>query len=78
MQEDGKFNKLPIGSNSHKIQLGKKFIDGFFKGIEGCWENPTIGRKKSWKEEDIGYLEQISAHEERTYNSKHLSNILEK
>lgn len=48
------------------------------KGKEGLWDKPRSGRKRTWKESDIEYLEELCNHGKRTYNSKQLSVILKK
>ena len=48
------------------------------KGDEGLWDAPRSGRKKTWQEADIKYLEDCGEREERTYNSKQLSHLLKK
>ncbi|WP_293063576.1 MULTISPECIES: IS630 family transposase [unclassified Moorena] len=48
------------------------------QGKEGLWDNPRSGRKKTWKESDIEYLEELCNHGERTYNSKQLSVLIKK
>lgn len=40
---------------------------------EGLFDAPRLGRKRKWKEEDIEYLETCIESEERTYNSRQLS-----
>lgn len=46
------------------------------KGEDGLWDAPRSGRKKTWREADIQYLEERCALDERTYNSKQLSVLL--
>ncbi|MCT7953549.1 helix-turn-helix domain-containing protein, partial [Ancylothrix sp. C2] len=46
------------------------------KGEDGLWDAPRSGRKKTWQEADIQYLEERCALDERTYNSKLLSILL--
>ena len=46
------------------------------QGQEGLWEARGRGRKRSWKEEDIQYLEIAIEREQRTYNSKQLAEKL--
>ncbi|MGP0129107.1 MAG: helix-turn-helix domain-containing protein [cyanobacterium endosymbiont of Rhopalodia musculus] len=48
------------------------------QGKEGLWDLPRSGRKRTWKEEDIKYLEELSEKDEKTYNSRQLSNLLKK
>jgi hypothetical protein len=48
------------------------------KGDEGLWDAPRSGRKRTWQEADIKYLEDCCDREERTYNSKQLSHLLKK
>jgi predicted ArsR family transcriptional regulator len=43
---------------------------------EGLFDAPRQGRKPKWKEEDIEYLEKCIESEERTYNSRQLSEKL--
>ncbi|MBD2485899.1 helix-turn-helix domain-containing protein [Planktothrix sp. FACHB-1365] len=43
---------------------------------EGLFDAPRQGRKRKWKEEDIEYLENCIESEERTYNSRQLSEKL--
>lgn len=43
------------------------------KGEDGLWDAQRSGRRKTWKEADIKYLEERCEEEERTYNSKQLS-----
>jgi transposase len=46
------------------------------KGEDGLWDAPRSGRKKTWEEEDIEYLESRCEQDGRTYNSKQLSVLL--
>jgi transposase len=46
------------------------------KGENGLWDAPRSGRKKTWEEEDIKYLESRCEQDGRTYNSKQLSVLL--
>lgn len=46
------------------------------KGEDGLWDAPRSGRKKTYGEADIQYLEERCALDERTYNSKQLSTLL--
>jgi hypothetical protein len=46
------------------------------KGEDGLWDAPRSGRKKTWEEEDIEYLEYRCEQDGRTYNSKQLSVLL--
>jgi transposase len=48
------------------------------KGDKGLWDAPRTGRKRTWQEADIKYLEDCCEREERTYNSKQLSHLLKK
>ncbi|XTZ19552.1 MAG: helix-turn-helix domain-containing protein [cyanobacterium endosymbiont of Rhopalodia fuxianensis] len=48
------------------------------QGREGLWDLPRSGRKRTWKEEDIKYLEEISERDKKNYNSRQLSNLLKK
>jgi len=48
------------------------------KGEDGLWDAPRSGRKKTWEEADIEYLEYRCDRDERTYNSKQLSVLLKK
>ncbi len=43
---------------------------------EGLFDAPRPGRKRKWKEEDIEYLENCIESDERTYNSRQLSEKL--
>ncbi len=43
------------------------------KGDEGLWDAPPRGRKRTWQEADIKYLEDCCASEEKTYNNKQFS-----
>jgi len=43
---------------------------------EGLFDAPRPGRKRKWKEEDIEYLETCIESDERTYNSRQLSEKL--
>ena len=45
-------------------------------GLGGLWEAKGRGGKKRYSEEDIEYLEQSLENEQRTYNSKQLSQKL--
>lgn len=58
--------------------IRKTISKWLFEGNIGLWDNPRTGRKKTWEEEDIKYIEERSQQDERTYNSKQLSKILEK
>ena len=46
------------------------------QGLKGLWEAGGRGRKRSWKEEDIEYLEMAIEQETRTYNSRQLAEKL--
>ena len=46
-------------------------------GLKGLSEAGGRGRKKSWREEDIQYLEACIEKEQRTYNSKQLAEKLQ-
>lgn len=46
------------------------------KGEDGLWDAARSGRKKTWEEEDIEYLESRCEQDGRTYNSKQLSVLL--
>jgi transposase len=46
------------------------------RGLSGLWETKGRGKKKSWQEEDLEYLELCLQQEKRTYNSKQLSEKL--
>lgn len=46
------------------------------KGFEGLWEKSGRGRKPSWDEEDIKYIEMCLEKDERTYNASQLSKKL--
>jgi transposase len=43
---------------------------------EGLFDAPRPGRKRKWKQEDIEYLETCIESDERTYNSRQLSEKL--
>ena len=45
-------------------------------GLGGLWERKGRGGKKRYSDEDLEYLEQSLEHEQRTYNSKQLSQKL--
>ena len=47
-----------------------------FQGYEGLEDIRRSGRKRTWKQEDIEYLEDCCDSQPRTYNSKQLSVIL--
>lgn len=42
-------------------------------GLGGLWDAPGRGRKASWQESDMVYLEACLEKEERTYNSAQLA-----
>ena len=44
--------------------------------MSGLWSKTGRGRKRSWKEEDIKYLEICLETDERTYNAAQLSQKL--
>lgn len=48
------------------------------QGKEGLFEQPRTGRPRKWSSEDIEYLENCLASEERTYNSQQLAEKLKK
>jgi len=48
------------------------------KRDKGLWDAPRTGRRSTWQEADIKYLEDCCEREERTYNSKQLSHLLKK
>jgi transposase len=47
-------------------------------GTEGLWDNPGRGVKPKLKEEDIIFLEKCLRNEPRTYNSRQLTEKLER
>lgn len=47
-------------------------------GLGGLWEKKGRGDKKRYSESDLEYLEQSLKNEQRTYNSKQLSQKLAK
>jgi transposase len=60
--------------SSHTVR--KSLHDWSNYGLEGLWEAGGRGRKKSWQEEDIEYLEACIEQEQRTYNSSQLAEKL--
>ena len=46
-------------------------------GLGGLWDAPGRGRKPSWQESDMAYLEECLETDERTYNSAQLASKLE-
>ena len=46
-------------------------------GLGGLWDAPGRGRKPSWKETDMAYLEECLDTDERTYNSAQLASKLQ-
>jgi hypothetical protein len=48
------------------------------KEDEGLWDAPPCGRKITWQEADIKYLEDCCACEQKTYNSKQFFHLLKK
>ena len=60
-------NKQTVRETIHRWQK---------KGLGGLWEAQGRGQKRSWKEEDLKYLEQCLRKEQRTYNSKQLATKL--
>ena len=47
-------------------------------GLEGLWELPSRGGKQKWTETDIVFLEECLKKEPRTYNSRQLTEKLER
>ncbi len=47
-------------------------------GLEGLWELPGRGGKQKWTETDIVFLEECLKKEPRTYNSRQLTEKLER
>ena len=45
-------------------------------GLGGLWEARGRGGKRRWQDKDLEYLEQSLENEQRTYNSKQLSQKL--
>ena len=45
-------------------------------GLGGLWEKKGRGEKRSYSESDLKYLEEILEEEQRTYNSRQLSQKL--
>lgn len=45
-------------------------------GLKGLWEEPGRGRKRSWLEADVEYLETCIERDSRTYNSFQLAQKL--
>ena len=64
--------------NFSENTIRKTISKWLFEGNVALWDNPRTGRKKTWKEEDIKYIEERSQEDEKTYNSKQLSKIWEK
>ena len=63
---------------SEKESTIRKTINNWFTLEKASlFDKNRSGRPKRWKEEDIEYLEQCLKADERTYNSKQLSNLLE-
>jgi transposase len=60
--------------SSHTVR--KSLHDWSNYGLEGLWEAGGRGRKKSWQQEDIEYLEACIEQEQRTYNSRQLAEKL--
>ena len=56
--------------------MRKTLTTWVIKGEDGLWDAPRSGRKKTWEEEDIEYLEYRCEQDGRTYNSKQLSVLL--
>ena len=48
------------------------------QGIEGLFDAQRPGRAKKWKEEDLEFLETCLSEEQRTYNSRQLSEKLKR
>jgi transposase len=65
-----KYQKL----SSHTVR--KSIHDWSNYGLEGLWEAGGRGRKRSWQEKDIQYLEACLEQEQRTYNSRQLAEKL--
>ena len=61
--------------NFSENTIRKTISKWLFEGNVALWDNPRTGRKKTWKEEDIKYIEERSQEDEKTYNSKQLSKI---
>jgi len=59
----------------HTVRATLKHWDVW--GLGGLWDAPGRGRKPSWDEADIVYLEQCLAQDERTYNSAQLARKLQ-
>lgn len=46
-------------------------------GLYGLWEREGRGKKRTWDESDMAYLEELLNEEGRTYNSTQLAAKLE-
>jgi transposase len=69
---------IAVHFNCHR-QTVRETINRWKKlGLGGLWEAKGRGGKKRYSEEDIEYLEQSLENEQRTYNSKQLSQKLAK
>ena len=67
---------IAVHLNCHR-QTVRETINRWKKwGLGGLWEAKGRGGKKRYSEEDLEYLEQSLENEQRTYNSKQLSQKL--
>ena len=59
----------------HTVRASLKRWQQF--GLGGLWDSPGRGRKPTWHDSDIAYLEHGLEHEQRTYNSEQLARKLQ-
>ncbi|NET51944.1 MAG: helix-turn-helix domain-containing protein [Merismopedia sp. SIO2A8] len=71
-------NKIASWMNCAPNTVRNTIQRWILKGYEGLGDAPRSGRKPTWTEEDIEYLEICCDLHPRTYNSKQLSEVLKK
>lgn len=67
---------IAVHLNCHRQTVREAINRWKDMGLGGLWEARGRGGKRRYSEKDLEYLEQSLEHEQRTYNSKQLSQKL--
>jgi transposase len=70
-------NQIADWTNWSPNTIRKTIQRWIIKGKEGLVDQPRSGRKPRGKESDLKYIEEHCDRQQRTYNSKQLSALLE-
>ncbi|MGQ4647845.1 helix-turn-helix domain-containing protein [Lyngbya aestuarii] len=71
-------NQIASWMNCAQNTVRKIIQIWILKGFPGLEDAPRSGRKRTWREADIEYLENCCDGHSRTYNSEQLSELLKK